>query len=93
MAAHVLVVANVTATSTDLIDAIKARAERSPIDVTLLMPGHGPGARRAARPCAGGSTRRSPSGRRPASTPTASAATRTRSTPSPRSGTRAGTTR
>src|SRR5215207_1011689 len=43
MAAHVLVVANVTATSTDLIDAIKARAERSPIDVTLLMPGHGPG--------------------------------------------------
>jgi hypothetical protein len=43
MAAHVLVVANVTATSTDLIDAIKARAERSPIDVTLLMPGQGPG--------------------------------------------------
>jgi len=43
MAAHVLVVANVTATSTDLIDAIKARAERGPIDVTLLMPGHGPG--------------------------------------------------
>jgi hypothetical protein len=43
MAAHVLVVANVTATSTDLIDAIKERAQRSPIDVTLLMPGQGPG--------------------------------------------------
>jgi hypothetical protein len=43
MAAHVLVVANVTATSHDLIDAIKARAERGPIDVTLLMPGQGPG--------------------------------------------------
>lgn len=43
MAAHVLVVANVTAGSSDLIDAIKARAERGPIDVTLLMPGEGPG--------------------------------------------------
>jgi hypothetical protein len=43
MAAHVLVVANVTATSTDLIEAVKARAERGPIDVTLLMPGQGPG--------------------------------------------------
>jgi hypothetical protein len=52
MAAHVLVVANVTATSRDLIDAIKARAERSPIDVTLLVPGQGPGlsGREAARP-------------------------------------------
>jgi hypothetical protein len=47
MAAHVLVVANVTATSRDLIDAIKARAERGPIDVTLVMPCQGPG--RAAR--------------------------------------------
>ena len=52
MAAHVLVVANVTATSRDLIDAIKARAERSPVDVTLLVPGQGPGlsGREAARP-------------------------------------------
>jgi hypothetical protein len=52
MAAHVLVVANVTAASKDLIDAIKARAERGPIDVTLLMPGRGPGlaGREAARP-------------------------------------------
>src|SRR5215208_6285970 len=43
MAAHVLVVANVTAASTDLIGAIRERASRSPIDVTLLMPGKGPG--------------------------------------------------
>ena len=43
MAAHVLVVANVTAASGDLIAAVKARAERGPIDVTLLMPGQGPG--------------------------------------------------
>ena len=43
MAAHVLVVANVTAASTDLIQAIKDRAEKGPIDVTLLMPGQGPG--------------------------------------------------
>ena len=43
MAAHVLVVANVTAASRDLIAAISERAERSPIDVTLLMPGQGPG--------------------------------------------------
>ena len=43
MAAHVLVVANVTAVSTDLIQAIKDRAEKGPIDVTLLMPGQGPG--------------------------------------------------
>jgi hypothetical protein len=43
MAAHVLVVANVTAASSDLIAAIKDRAAKSPIEVTLLMPGHGPG--------------------------------------------------
>jgi hypothetical protein len=43
MAAHVLVVANVTASSTSLIDAIRARAERGPIEVELLMPGRGPG--------------------------------------------------
>ena len=43
MAAHVLVVANVTAASTDLIQAIKDRAAKGPIDVTLLMPGQGPG--------------------------------------------------
>jgi hypothetical protein len=43
MAAHVLVVANVTASSTTLIDAIKARAKRGPIEVELLMPGRGPG--------------------------------------------------
>lgn len=43
MAAHVLVVANVTAASNDLITAIKDRGEKSPIEVTLLMPGQGPG--------------------------------------------------
>ena len=43
MAAGVLVLANVTASSGDLIDAIKQRADRGPIDVTLLMPGQGPG--------------------------------------------------
>ena len=43
MAAHVLVLANVTAGSGDLIDAIRQRAEKGPIDVTLLMPGQGPG--------------------------------------------------
>jgi hypothetical protein len=43
MAAHVIVVANVTAASSDLIEAIKERAEKGPIDVTLLMPGKGPG--------------------------------------------------
>src|SRR5688500_12351570 len=51
MAAHVLVLANVTATSGDLIDAIAGRARKGPIDVTLLMPGKGPGlsGREAAR--------------------------------------------
>src|SRR5688572_10771481 len=43
MAAHVRVLANVTAASGDLIGAIKRRAEKGPIDVTLLMPGQGPG--------------------------------------------------
>src|SRR5919107_1191256 len=43
MAAHVLVLANVTASSGDLIDAIKQRAEKGPVEVTLLMPGQGPG--------------------------------------------------
>jgi len=43
MAAHVLVLAHVTASSRDLIDAIRRRAERGPIEVTLLMPGKGPG--------------------------------------------------
>ena len=43
MAAHVLVLANVTATSGDLIAAIAQRARKGPIDVTLLMPGKGPG--------------------------------------------------
>jgi hypothetical protein len=43
MAAHVLVVANVTASSSDLLAALLERAQRGPIDVTLVMPGQGPG--------------------------------------------------
>ena len=43
MAAHVVVLANVTAASGDLIAALHERARRGPIDVTLLMPGEGPG--------------------------------------------------
>ena len=43
MAANVLVVANLTATSTHLLDALKHRAERSPIRITLVMPAQGPG--------------------------------------------------
>jgi hypothetical protein len=43
MAANVLVVANLTANSQHLLDALKARAERSPIRVTLVMPAQGPG--------------------------------------------------
>jgi hypothetical protein len=43
MAANVLVVANLTAASQDLLVALKARAERSPIKVTLVMPAQGPG--------------------------------------------------
>jgi hypothetical protein len=49
--AHVLVVANLTATSQELLEALKARAERSPIHVTLVIPAQGPGlgGREAAR--------------------------------------------
>ena len=43
MAANVLVVANLTANSQHLLDALTARAERSPIRVTLVMPAQGPG--------------------------------------------------
>ena len=43
MAANVLVVANLTANSQQLLDALKARAERSPIRITLVMPAQGPG--------------------------------------------------
>ena len=43
MAANVLVVANLTAASTYLLDALKARAERGPIRITLVMPAQGPG--------------------------------------------------
>ena len=52
MAANVLVVASLTATSQDLLAALKARAERSPIRVTLVMPAQGPGlaGREAMRP-------------------------------------------
>jgi hypothetical protein len=39
----VLVVANVTAASPQLIDALRQRAERGPIRATLLMPCGGPG--------------------------------------------------
>jgi hypothetical protein len=43
MAANVLVVANLTAGSQHLLDALKARHERSPIRITLVMPAQGPG--------------------------------------------------
>jgi hypothetical protein len=43
MAANVLVVANLTAASTHLLDALKHRAERGPIRITLVMPAQGPG--------------------------------------------------
>jgi hypothetical protein len=43
MAANVLVVANLTAGSQHLLDALKTRAERSPIRITLVMPAQGPG--------------------------------------------------
>jgi hypothetical protein len=43
MAANVLVVANLTAASTYLLDALRSRAERGPIRVTLVMPAQGPG--------------------------------------------------
>jgi hypothetical protein len=41
--AHLLVVANLTAASKQLLDALKARAERSPIKITLVIPAQGPG--------------------------------------------------
>ena len=40
---RVLVIANVTATSPDLLAALQARSERGPIDPTLLMPATGNG--------------------------------------------------
>jgi hypothetical protein len=43
MAANVLVVANLTANSTHLLEALKHRAERGAIRVTLVMPAQGPG--------------------------------------------------
>jgi hypothetical protein len=43
VAANILVVASQTAASHQLLDAVKARAERSPIKVTLVMPAQGPG--------------------------------------------------
>jgi hypothetical protein len=44
MAAHVLVVATVTATSDDLMEALQERVRRSsvPVDFTLVMPASGP---------------------------------------------------
>ncbi len=44
MAAHVLVVATVTATSDDLLAAVRERARRSsvPVDFLLVMPASGP---------------------------------------------------
>src|SRR5215204_2815866 len=52
MAAHVLVVAQVTARSRDLLEALRARSTRGPAHFTLLMPGRGPGltGREAVRP-------------------------------------------
>jgi hypothetical protein len=51
MAAHVVVLANRTAASPELIDALVHRAERGPIVATLVMPAAGAGtaARTAAR--------------------------------------------
>jgi hypothetical protein len=45
MAANVLVVANLTAASQDLLEALRHRAEQSPIHVTLVIPASGPGLR------------------------------------------------
>jgi hypothetical protein len=49
--ANVLVVASLTAGSKQLLEALKARAERSPIKLTLVLPAQGPGlaGREAAR--------------------------------------------
>jgi hypothetical protein len=51
MAAHVLVVATVTAASDDLLAALGERVRRSsvPVDFTLVMPSSGPGGADAAR--------------------------------------------
>jgi len=43
VATNVLVVASQTAASHQLLDALRARAERGPIRVTLVMPSQGPG--------------------------------------------------
>jgi hypothetical protein len=43
MAANVLVVASQTAGSQHLLDALKQRAERGAIKITLVMPAQGPG--------------------------------------------------
>ena len=43
--AHVLVVASLTATSKQLLEALKHRAERGPIQITLVLPAQGPGLR------------------------------------------------
>ena len=50
--ARVLVIANVTASSPDLLEALKHRAESGPIEVTLLMPAteHGLAGKEAAGP-------------------------------------------
>src|SRR3954453_2289668 len=43
MAAHVIVLANRTATAPELIEALVHRSERGPIRATLVMPAAGPG--------------------------------------------------
>ena len=43
MPAHLLVLAQRTANSPELIEALKARQERGPIHATLVMPADGPG--------------------------------------------------
>jgi hypothetical protein len=51
MAAHVIVLANRTAATPELIEALVHRGERGPIHATLVMPAAGPGSadRAAAR--------------------------------------------
>ena len=43
MAAHVIVLANRTASAPELIEALVHRGERGPIHATLVMPAAGPG--------------------------------------------------
>ena len=43
MAAHVIVLANRTATAPELVEALVHRSERGPIVATLVMPAAGPG--------------------------------------------------